>query len=514
MVATSHPLSSLVGLEVLRAGGNAMDAAIAACALQCVVEPQSTGIGGDCFALYAAAGSSEVQAINGSGYAPAGLSSAWLLEQGITKIERGSPHCVTLPGAVDAWEKLNRRFGRMSLGELLQPAIAYAREGYPVAQRVHRDWESERAILERNPAASARFLPGGEVPALGSLHRQPELADTLALIAEEGRDAFYKGAVAEDIVEALQSLGGRHELSDFAEYESEWVTPISSSYRGWEVMECPPNGQGIVALALLNILERFDLASLDPLSVERAHLEIEAARLAYQDRAEWLGDPAFSDQPMELWLDKARAAARAASIDPARRAGELPPTGLPEHKDTVYIAVVDKERNCASFINTLFASFGSGILAPRSGVMLTNRACGFVVDPAHPNGVQPRKRPAHTIIPGLLRKDGRPVMPFGVMGGQYQACGHAHLLSNMLDFGMDPQAAIDQPRLFPNPASGLVEIESGYGPEQRAGLEALGHSLTAPPKPIGGAQAIWIDWETGVLTGGSDPRKDGCALGY
>jgi gamma-glutamyltranspeptidase/glutathione hydrolase len=472
MAATSHPLSTLAAIDVLRDGGNALDAAVAACAVQCVVEPQSTGIGGDCFVLMAPGGGDRIVAFNGSGRAPAKATVQWYQSQGITEIERTSPHAVTVPGAVDAWARLLADHGTRSLGEVLAPAIGYARDGYVIHSRVASDWALAAPILTHDPGAARIFLPGGRAPGEGEAHRQP--------------DAQAKG---------------------------DYVTPIKTDYRGYQVHECPPNGQGIAALVLLNILEGFALGDLAPLSVERLHLEIEAARLAYRERDTLIGDPAQVQVPVERLLSRDHAAALRAEIDPERATVSLPPAQVVAHADTVYITVVDRERNAVSFINSLFSSFGSGILAPKTGVMLQNRGMSFRVDPDHPNGIAPGKRPMHTIIPGMVVKDGRTVMPFGVMGGHYQVMGHGHFLTNLLDLGLDLQEAIDLPRVFAA-QSGPVEVESGVSAEVAAGLAARGHQLTPPPKPIGGGQAIWIDWESGVLTGASDPRKDGCALGY
>ncbi len=517
MAATSHPLATQTAIRILQDGGNAMDAAVAACAVQCVVEPQSTGIGGDCFVLFAPGGGprgdAEVVAFNGSGRAPAAATAEWYQEHGIAEIERNSPHAVTVPGAVDAWSRLLEDHGTRSLGELLQPAIAFARDGYPIHERVAFDWRLEADLLARDSTAKRIFLPDGRAPAVGSVHRQPELAATLGRIAEEGRDGLYRGPVAEDIVTYLNGLGGLHTLDDFAAAGGEYVTPIKTDYRGHTVFECPPNGQGVIALQILNVLSGYDLAAMDPLSAERLHLEIEAARLAYQDRNTFVADPRQAEVPVEALLSEARAAELRAAIRPDRRLAELPPSSLPAHADTVYLCVVDRDRNAVSFINSVFSSFGSCLVSPKTGVTLQNRGQGFVVDPAHPNGIAPGKRPLHTIIPGMLQKDGRTVMPFGVMGGQYQALGHAHFLTNLIDFDLGVQGALDLPRVFPLPP-GPVDVESGVPAESVEALRALGHDIAAPAKPIGGGQAILIDWQTGILTGGSDPRKDGCALGY
>ena len=512
MAATSHPLATGVALDILKAGGNAVDAAVAACAVQCVVEPQSTAIGGDCFALISRDGGAPV-GFNGSGRAPKAATPEWYRDQGIAEIEQHSPHAVTVPGAIDAWARLLDDHGTLGLGAVLQPAIGYARDGYPLPERVARDWAGSVALLSRDPNAARIFLPGGKPPDLGEVHRQPELAETLTVIAEGGRDAFYGGWVAEDLVAHLHALGGLHTLEDFAEAQGEYVTPISTDYRGHRVYEIPPNGQGVAALILLNILSGFDLAGLDPLSPMRLHLEIEAARLAYQDRNTFVADPAQADVPVAHLLSDDHAAELRGAIDPTRAMAALPTPSLPVHQDTVYLCVVDKDRTAVSFINSVFHSFGSGIVGPKTGVTLQNRGQGFVLDPGHPNCIAPGKRPLHTIIPAMLGKDGRVVMPFGVMGGHYQAQGHAHLLTNLIDFGMSVQEAIDLPRVF-SPPPGPVEVESGVPEATVAALEKMGHRTCPPAKPIGGAQAIRIDWDRGVLSAGSEPRKDGCALGY
>jgi len=514
MAATSHSLATLTALDVLRDGGNAMDAAVAACAVQGVVEPASTGIGGDCFALYAPRGSAEIVAFNGSGRAPQAATAQWYADQGITEIDRHTPHAVTVPGAIDAWAQLLRDHGTRSLGDLLQPAIRFARDGYAVTERVFRDWQSEVETLSHDPATAAIYLPGGKPPELGSIQRQPLLAATMELIAREGRDAFYKGAVAEDLVAHLRALGGLHSLEDFAAAAGQYVDPISSSYKGHEIYECPPNGQGIIALLLLNILESFDLPSLAAMSAERLHLEIEATRLAYHERNAHLADPDQAEVPVERLLSKDFAAELARRIDPKRASVAPAPVPVAAHADTVYISVVDKDRNAVSFINSLFSSFGSGITGPKSGVVLQNRGDAFSVDPDHPNCIAPGKRPMHTIIPGMMVQDGKAVMPFGIMGGHYQACGHARFITNLVDFGLDVQQSMDLARSFPAPGDEEVQAESGVPAEVLAGLEAMGHRFKAPPKPLGGSQAIRIDWEAGTLAGGSDPRKDGCALGY
>ncbi|MBT6094145.1 MAG: gamma-glutamyltransferase [Rhodospirillaceae bacterium] len=513
MAATSHTLSTATAIDILRRGGNAMDAAIAACAVQCVVEPESTGIGGDNFCLYSKGGSDEIVAFNGSGKAPMAATADWYLERGITEFEQQSPHACVIPGAVDAWVQLHRDHGTLSLRELLQPAIDYARGGYPVSSRVSLDFASQVGMISKDENLKRVFMPGGRTPAVGEMHRQPELANTLDAIARHGRDAFYAGELAEDMVTYLQGLGGLHTMDDFAQAKGDYVTPISTEFRGHQVWECPPNGQGVIALQLLNIASGFNTDN-DPCSVERLHMEIEAGRLAYQDRSFYVADPTQADVPVDAMLSAAHADELRSAIDPERALTDLPRPSMPNNESTVYITVVDKDRNSCSFINTLFHNFGAGLMAPKSGVVFTNRAQGFVIEPGHPNCIAPGKRPMHTIIPGMVTKDGRTVMSFGVMGGHYQAFGHMHFLTRFFDYGMDIQEAQDAPRIFPEPGEAGVQMEGTVPADVMAGLEKLGHKRTAPAKPIGGSQAIWIDRENGVLTGGSDPRKDGCAMGY
>ncbi len=516
MASTSHPLSTQTAITILQDGGNALDAAIAACAVQCVVEPESTGIGGDCFCLYAPSGGDRIIAFNGSGRAPAALSSDLLLESGISRIERRSPHAVTIPGAVDAWTRLNSDHGSMDLARVLAPAIAYARDGYPITQRVARDFAGAFDWLDED--ARAVFARDGAPIPLGTRHAQPALAATLEKIGRDGRDGFYDGPVAAEIITKLRRIGGCHTEQDFATASGEYVEPISTSFRDHTVWQCPPNGQGVIALMLLNIMQHASGSLIDrdagPLTAERMHVEIEAGRLAYRDRGLVLADPAQADVPVPDMLDPAYADRLWRQITPGRRLDPLPPSQLPRHSSTVYITVVDRDRNCCSFINSLYDNFGSGLFAPESGVMLHNRGQGFVVDPDHPNGVTPGKRPLHTLIPGMVTKNGQVALSYGVMGGEYQAFGHMQFLTRHFDYGMDMQMAQDTARFFPDPFSDFVDIEAPVPTDIRAALSRLGHQVRPAGKPIGGSQAISIDWETGLLTAGSDPRKDGCAMGY
>jgi gamma-glutamyltranspeptidase/glutathione hydrolase len=513
MAATSMPAATLTALDVLRAGGNAMDAAVAAAAVLGVIEPQSTGIGGDCFCLWAAPGK-PVVALNGSGRAPAAASIDWFEAQGITALENTSPHTVTIPGAVGAWETLLAAHGTKGLDELLQPAIRFAEEGWPVHHRVAFDWAEVVGKLQKQGATA--FLPNGAAPRPGDRFVQAPLAATLRTIAAKGAAGFYEGAVAADMAATLRARGGLQTEADFAAGNAaEFVQPISTAWRGYDVWECPPNGTGLFALMLLGILEGFPPAAGGPLSVERLHRHIEAARLVYRDRDAFAADPAQVDVPVARLLDPCYLAGLHALISPDRALTNMPAPGeamLPPHRDTVYLCVVDRDGNACSFINSLFQSFGSGILAERSGVMLHNRGYGFRLQRGHPNCIAPNKRPMHTIIPAMLTKGGEAVMPFGVMGGHFQPMGQTLVLSNMIDYGLDIQQAFDLPRLFPY--AGKLEVERGVPAETVAALGRMGHATEVIARPHGGGQGIWIDRERGCLVGGSDPRKDGMALGY
>ncbi|HGL6714991.1 gamma-glutamyltransferase family protein [Burkholderia contaminans] len=511
MAATSHPASTLAAVRILEAGGNAMDAAIAACAVQCVVEPGSTGIGGDCFVLYSRGGGDDIVGFNGSGWAPAAASVERLSALGVTSIERHSPHAVTVPGAVDAWATLARDHGSLPLSALLAPAIRFARDGYAVAPRAAADWAHQAQLLSLDATSREQMLVAGHAPRAGSVHRQPLLARTLEAIAQGGPRVFYEGGVAEDIVARLRSMGGLHTMDDFAAFHGEYVTPITARFRGYDVHECPPNGQGVIALLMLKLLEGFD-ANDDPLGAERLHREIDAARVAYALRDVLLADPRRRPMDVDTLLSEASVESLRTRIAALHALGA--PVAAPvEHKDTVYICVVDKDRNCASFINSLFHPFGSGIMSAQTGVMLHNRGQSFTLEAGHPNAIAPHARPMHTIIPGMVTRDGKVQITFGVMGGHYQAMGHAHFLSKVLDYGLDLQTAIDLPRIFPRPGTDQVEVECTMPAAAREALARRGFNLVAPSWAIGGAQAIRIDWEVGTLIGASDHRKDGCALG-
>ena len=510
MAATSHPLATLAAIETLTAGGTAADAAVAAVAVLCVVEPAMTGIGGDCFCLIAKP-DQPVWGYNGSGRAAAAVTTEKLLAQGVSrKIPATSPHAVTVPGAIEAWEAILKARGRFSLDRALQHAIRYAEEGFIVAPRVAYDWADQVAKLKPHAGSAKYYLPNGRAPEVGSTVRLPALAATLKAIAAGGAKAFYEGPIAADIAATVQAAGGFLAADDLARHRGDVVTPISTSYRGLDVVELPPNGQGMIALVLLNIMEQFDFTKLDPNGPERLHLMLEAARLAFGVREAHLADPNTMRQSVAGLLDKGFARKLSTLIDPEKRV-PLPKAPTPG-SDTVYLTVVDRDRTAVSLINSLYSAFGTGICTEKTGIMLHNRGTGFVVDPGHSNTIEPNKRPMHTISPALAMRNGRCEMPFGVMGADYQPMGHAHVISNMTDYGMDVQAAIDAPRMFYEGEVTLVE--RGITAATVAGLKQRGHAVELRPAPWGGGQGIVIDWDRGALIGGSDPRKDGCALGY
>ena len=516
MAACSHPLASLTAIDILRDGGNAIDAAVAASAVLCVVEPMMTGIGGDCFALIAKDGKGPVIGLNGSGHAPAASDAATLRDQGLDRIPRHSPHAVTIPGAIAAWAKLIKDHGRKSLGEVLQPAIRFAEEGFVVSPRIGTDWMFLAKALAGNEGAARNFLVDGKAPAIGSVFRAPRLGATLKAIAAGGPDAFYKGVIAEEMVTTLQDLGGCHQLEDFAAIKPNYVEPVSTNYRGYDVYEIPPNGQGITALTILNIFEGWDYQSMDPMGADRFHRTIETGRIGLHLRDRHVADMDMADVPVDQLLSKDFAQDLRDRVDLSRRNPGLVDGVSANPSDTIYLTVVDQDRTAVSFINSVYFGFGSGICTSESAVMFQNRGQGFTLEEGHPNELAGGKRPKHTIIPAMMTKDDKAVLSFGVMGGDYQAVGHAQIVQNLIDFGMDLQEAIDCPRVFDMGPDhgGVVHVEKHLSQAVRESLAATGHDIGDALIPHGGAQAIWIDPETGTLTGGSDPRKDGCALGY
>lgn len=511
-VATSSTHASQVALTILKSGGNAMDAAIAACAVQCVVDPMQTGIGGDCFSLIAMGGSADVEGLNGSGKAPNGLTADYLMENGHADMAATGAHTVTVPGAIDAWSRLHERFGSMDFADILAPAIEYAENGFVVTQRTSVDWQAGTPKLLKNKASSDIYLNGGQPPAAGTVWRLPKLGETLKAIAKSGRSAFYEGEIAEKMVASLNAAGGVHTVEDFAATSADFVGSISSDYQGHSVHQIPPNGQGITALIMFNILKSYDLASLDPNGAQRLHLEAEAARLAYLARDKFVADPAMAEVPLEMLLSDTFADKLRADIEVGKAGDPTGANALDQGRDTVYISVVDKDGNAVSFINSVYEGFGSGITCPDTGVIFQNRGAGFVIEPGHLNCVAPGKRPMHTIIPGMVTRGNQATVCFGVMGGGYQPVGHTHVLTNIWNFGMDPQEAIDSPRAFYN--AGILEVEEGIPASVRQELQDMGYNLQDTDLPLGGAQIIMIDPETGVLSAGTESRKDGCALAY
>jgi gamma-glutamyltranspeptidase/glutathione hydrolase len=469
-----------------------------------------TGIGGDCFVLVKPAGQEDIIALNGSGRAPAALTGAALRDAGHQKMPLyGAPDSVTIPGAVDAFCTLSEDYGLLGLDAVLAPTIHYAEHGVPVAPRACFDWNGHQENL--SGVARDFYLADGKAPRLGQSFRHPMQAEVLRRVAAQGREGFYEGEVAEDMVASLRALGGVHTLDDFANTRSDYTAPVSGTYKGIELVEHPPNGQGATAILLNNILAEFDLPGMDPFGTERAHIEAEATKLAYDARDRFIADFDHVTRLAHM-LDPKTAKALAAMIDPTRAMPSAKAMTEAFHKDTIYLTVVDRDRMAVSLIYSVFKDFGSGIASDKFGILFQNRGAGFTLEEGHPNEAGGGKRPMHTIIPAMLKQNGRVIMPFGVMGGQYQSTGHARFVTNMVDYGLDPQANISAPRCFSE--YGDMRVEKGYSDTVRQELADLGHAVSTPPVGIGGAQAIRIHHDQGVLEGASDHRKDGCALGY
>ncbi len=508
LCATSNPLAASAAIDILRRGGNAMDAAIAGAVILGLAEPQMTGIGGDCFTLLSPAGTEDVIAVNGSGRAPGAADAAALRAQGHETVPLYSAHAVTIPGAIDAFCTMSDRWGRLGLADSFAPAIAYMEEGVPVSPRAAFDWQMDTPVLQGH--GLTHYLDNGRIPEKGDIFRLPGNAEVLRRVARDGRRAFYEGEVAEDMLATLNAMGGVHSAADFAATDCTLTEPVSGHYKGRELLEHPPNGQGIIAHLMLNILSHFDLAAMDPMGAERVHIEAEAAKLAYDARDRFLADAGHMTR-LDHLMSAGTAEKLAALIDPKRAMAHPQQTSEAVHKDTIYITVVDRDRMSVSLIYSIFHGFGSGIASEKFGILLQNRGGGFSLQEGHPNEMAGGKRPMHTIIPAMMRDAGRVSMPFGVMGGQYQPNGHARVVTNMTDFGMDAQTALDAPRSFAE--KGVLNLERGYGEDVRRALAEKGHEIVTPEVAIGGAQSIVIH-ENGVLEGASDPRKDGCALGY
>ena len=525
MAATSQPLATQIALDILKAGGSAVDAAIAANAALGLMEPTGCGIGGDLFAIVWDAKKKELTGLNASGRAPKAMTLEYFEERGIDKIPAYGPLPVSVPGAVDGWFELHERYGRLPMTGILAPAIAYAENGFPVTEVIARSLARNEKRRSQYPGFKETFMPDGRMPRKGEMFRNPRLAKTYAEIAETGRDAFYKGDIARKIGAYMAEQGGLLTYEDMAAHSSDWVTPVSTNYRGWDVFELPPNGQGIAALQILNILEGFDVAAMGFGSVEYLHTLVEAKKLAYEDRAKFYADMDFADVPVERLISKKYADERRQLISMQSASTTLPPGDAAlEVGDTIYLTVADRDGNMVSLIQSNYRGMGSGMTPGNLGFVLQDRAEMFALDADHANVVAGGKRPFHTIIPAFVMKDGEPLMSFGLMGGSMQPQGHAQIIVNMVDFGMNLQEAGDAARINHKGSSsptgsimtdgGIVHLETGFDAATRAGLEALGHTLGKSDGSFGGYQAIMRDSEQGVYYGASEVRKDGQAAGY
>jgi gamma-glutamyltranspeptidase/glutathione hydrolase len=514
MIATSQTLSSAAGLKVLQAGGNAIDAAVTAAAVLAVIEPSMNGIGGDLLALVYDAKSKTVHGLDSTGRSAHAATPAEYAKRGLTEMPARGPLVVDVPGVVEGWHQLLTRFGTLDLGAALAPAIGFARDGFPVAELMANEWKDHEATLAADPATAATFLPGGRPPKLGEVFANPRLARSLEAIAKEGRDSFYSGSIARAIVADMQSRNGLLDLRDFADHKADWVDAISTNYRGYDVLEMPPSTQGFVALEMLNIMEGFDVASLGHNSADYLHVVSEAKRIAFADRGAFLADRDHMPKgALQRLISKDHATSRRREINMSRAAESYSPdfAGV-DLGDTIYMAAADGHGNVISFIQSLFNSFGAGFVAGETGITMQNRGSGFTLQAGHPNEIGPHKRPLHTLVPAMLVKNGRPVMAFGVMGGDNQAQAHAQIVANVVDFGMHVQEAGDAARV--RHTGHELAAESGIGEEVRRALAAKGHVIVDGRGAMGGYQAIWIDHESGLLLGGSDLRKDGLAIGW
>jgi gamma-glutamyltranspeptidase / glutathione hydrolase len=519
IVATSQPLASQAGVQILEQGGNAVDAAIAANAVLGLVEPCSNGIGGDLFAIVYEAKTGKLYGLNASGWAPRKLTVEFLQEKGHKTMPQTGVHAVTTPGCVAGWDALRKRFGTKELSVLLKPAITYADEGFPVTELIAASWKASAKMLAAHANSKETYLPGGQPPKAGEIFRNPDLADSLRVIADKGRDGFYKGRIAEALVKICKDEGGAMEAADLEEYQPEWVEPLSTKYRGWTVYELPPNGQGIAALEMLNLMERFPLGEYGAGSAKTLHMEIEAKKLAYADLSNYVGDPRFSKAPLKEMLSKTLAERRAKEIDPDKAHEGVLPSEFEDFKrktgnDTIYMCTIDKDGNMVSLIQSNYQGFGSGLVPAKCGFMLHNRGALFTLEKDHPNRLAPHKRPLHTIIPAFMEKDGVRIA-FGIMGGWNQAQAHAQYVANIVDFGMNIQTALEAPRFTKMTFEGLdVKVESRVPDAVRKDLEKLGHKVEVLPPysgTVGGGQAVMRDSKS-VNYGASDPRKDGSAI--
>ena len=523
MAATSHPLATQAALDILKQGGSAVDAAIAANAMLGLMEPTGCGIGGDLFAIIWDDESQQLHGLNASGRSPKDLEIDYFHENDYDYIPSRGALPVSVPGAVDGWFEMHQKFGRLDMMEILNPSIEYAREGFPVTELIAYYLERSAPVLKDFPNFEETYMPDGQMPDKGEIFRNPYLANTYETIAAEGRDEFYKGEIAKTIDEYIEENGGYLSYEDMAAHTGEWVDPVSTNYRGYDVWQLPPNGQGIAVLQILNILEGYDIASKGLYSPEYIHLFVEAKKLAFEDRANYYADMDFSPVPVEKLISKEYAEQRRELIDPDRAARQYDP-GIPESPNTIYLTVADKDGNMVSLIQSNYRGMGSGMTPPELGFVLQNRGEGFTLEPDHFNTYEPGKRPFHTIIPGFITKDGEPYMSFGVMGGAMQPQGQAQVVINMIDFDMNLQEAGDAPRIQHSGSSqptgremtdgGVVRLESGFPYETIRKLMKKGHSMEWAVGPFGGYQAIMWDPVNKVFYGASESRKDGQAAGY
>ncbi|MBD93024.1 MAG: gamma-glutamyltransferase [Acidobacteria bacterium] len=509
MVAASHPLAAQVGIDILKAGGNAIDAAVAVNAVLGLVEPHMNGVGGDLFAIVWDNDTQQLYGLNATGRSPYEINRQVFARQNLDRVPGTGPLTWTVPGAVDGWDQLLTRFGTMGFPEVLAPAIAYARDGFPVSEIIQGQWAASKDSLAQWPTSAATYLPNGRPPAVGEVFKNPGLVRTYEAIARGGRDAFYRGEIARKIVAFSESNGGYYTARDFEDHTSAWVDPVTTSYRGHDIWEIPPNSSGIVALMMLNILEGYDMAALGHNSAAAIHRIVEAKKLAFADRDRFVADSDANRLPVSALISKAYGDTRRALIDPMR-ASQSVNAGDPT--ETVYLTVVDKDRNAISLIESIFGGFGSKVVPGDLGFALQNRGSGFSLEPGHFNALEPHKRSLHTNMPAFVTKNGKPWLSFGVMGGDMQPQGHTQVLSNIIDFGMNLQEAGDAARVR---HGGSVMVEPGVTDDVVAELERMGHRVRrAGGGGMGGYQAIMINPETGMLHGGTDPRKDGVVLGY